>query len=232
MRHICRMTDGNDGEVFYRRVLALGKRKGMNSAQAICKAAGVNKDFLRKIKDGENSSPDVNKIRKIALAIGATVESLATDNSPHAFSDDSIVASGYMIDELDVRPSAGDGALPESTGEIITGKWSLPEPLVRMQTSSPAAALKVLSVSGDSMVPDFLPGERVLVDTSHKVPSPSGPYILWDGFGLVLKRLEIIPNSEPPAVRLIPRNTQYATYERPLADVTIHARVIGKWTWT
>jgi phage repressor protein C with HTH and peptisase S24 domain len=138
-----------------------------------------------------------------------------------------------MIDELDVRPSAGGGALPESAGqETVTGRWSLPEPLVKMQTSSPASALKVISVAGDSMAPDFLPGERVLVDTSHKVPSPPGAYVLWDGFGIVLKRLEIIPNSEPPSVRLIPRNAQYATYERPLADVHIHARVIGKWTWT
>jgi phage repressor protein C with HTH and peptisase S24 domain len=104
--------------------------------------------------------------------------------------------------------------------------------LVKTQTSAPAAALKVISVAGDSMAPDFLPGERVLVDTSHKVPSPPGAYVLWDGFGIVLKRLEIIPNSEPPSVRLIPRNGQYAIYERPLADVHIHARVIGKWTWT
>jgi hypothetical protein len=65
LRHIRRMRDdGNDGKIFYQRVLKLGKAKGLKSGQAICRAAGLDKDFLRKIKDGENRSPSADKIRK------------------------------------------------------------------------------------------------------------------------------------------------------------------------
>ena len=79
---------------------------------------------------------------------------------------------------------------------------------------------------------DFRPGERVLVNTDDRLPSPPGVFIVWDGFGLVIKRLEVIPYSDPATVRLISANADYAVYERPLEDVTVNGRVIGRWQWT
>ena len=72
----------------------------------------------------------------------------------------------------------------------------------------------------------------MLVDTSDRRPSPPGPFIVWDGFGVVLKRVEMVPYSDPPMVRLLSRNEAYDTYERPLDEVVINGRVIGKWHWT
>lgn len=138
-----------------------------------------------------------------------------------------------VIEEVDVRISSGDGALGDTDKDVpVVAEWSMPSDFVRSHTSTPMERLKIVQVTGDSNVPDFMPGERVLVDTEDTRPSPPGVFVLWDGIGLVMKRVEVIPNSNPISVRLIPRNPLYATYERPLEDVRINARVIGKWART
>ena len=39
---------------------------------------------------------------------------------------------------------------------------------------------------------------RVLVDLGRRAPTPPGIILLHEGMGLVAKRLEHIPNSDPP----------------------------------
>jgi phage repressor protein C with HTH and peptisase S24 domain len=70
------------------------------------------------------------------------------------------------------------------------------------------------------------------VDTDDRSPSPAGAFALWDGFGLVVKYVEVIPGSDPVMVRLISRNSVFETYERPVEDIHINGRIIGKWLWT
>lgn len=71
-----------------------------------------------------------------------------------------------------------------------------------------------------------------MVDTQDRSPSPPGIFVVWDGFGLVVKRMEMVPYSDPPKVRLISRNREYSTLELPAEDVHINGRVFGKWLWT
>lgn len=139
-------------------------------------------------------------------------------------------AAMAAIEELDVRAAAGDGSLHEI--ETVAATWRMPLEMLAAQTTAGPTALKVIRVYGDSMAPEFLPGERVLVDTSDRTPSPPGVFVLWDGFGLVLKRVELIPYSDPPTLRLTSANAHYGAYERPLAEVHVNGRVIGKWLWT
>ena len=137
------------------------------------------------------------------------------------------------IPELDVRALAGGGAIPDlAAPQAMLAEWQIPLDFLRSHTQAAAAALRIIRVHGDSMVPDFRPGERVLVNTDDRLPSPPGVFIVWDGFGLVIKRLEVVPYAEPATVRLISANADYAAYERPLEDVTVNGRVIGRWQWT
>ena len=139
---------------------------------------------------------------------------------------------GIQVPELDARPQAGNGAadIDESTGHQVVAHWTMPAFYLRAFVEEPSAVV-IIRVAGDSMEPDYPAGERVAVDTSHKVPSPPGVYVLWDGFGLVLKRVEIIPGSSPRKVRLMSINPGYPAYEVPLDEVQINGRVVGKWTW-
>jgi hypothetical protein len=57
--------------------------------------------------------------------------------------------------------------------------------------------------------------------------SPPGIFVLDDGMGLVAKRLEHIPNSDPPAVRVISDNPLYPAYERTADEI----RIIGRIRW-
>lgn len=137
------------------------------------------------------------------------------------------------ISELDVRAQGGAGFNHEPNGpEPVVAEWRMSTVMLRGQTTAVPEQIKIITVYGDSMVPDFLPGERVLVDLSDQIPSPPGVFVVWDGFGLVIKRLEMVPYSDPPMVKLKSANEAYDAYERPLSDVVVNGRVIGKWKWT
>lgn len=138
------------------------------------------------------------------------------------------------IEELDVRAMGGGGAetpdLDAEGAHPIVAQWGIPADYLRAFAPAPAA-VKIVRVVGDSMEPEYPAGDRVLVDTSHRTPSPPGVYVVWDGFGLVLKRLEVVLGSEPCMVRLSSSNPAYPPYERPVSEVVVQGRVMGKWVW-
>ena len=139
-------------------------------------------------------------------------------------------ASGTLrIDELDVRASAGDGLTGE--GEKVVGAWRVPTEVVRFYSTAPASELRIITVMGDSMEPTLQPGQRVLVDTGDRKPTPPGIFVVWDGLGLVIKRVQTVPHSEPPKVRITSDNGKYESYERALDEAYIQGRVIGQWRW-
>ncbi len=131
------------------------------------------------------------------------------------------------IDELDVRASAGDGLTGDS--EKVVAEWQLPSEVVRYHSSAPASDLRFITVLGDSMEPTLQPGQRVLVDTGDRTPTPPGIFVVWDGLGLVVKRVQALAHSEPMRVRITSDNPKYEGYERTLAEAYIQGRVIGQW---
>lgn len=82
-----------------------------------------------------------------------------------------------------------------------------------------------MKVEGDSMEPTLFDGDTVLVDLDLKAPNPSGIFVLDDGIGLVAKRLQHVPNSDPPAVRVISDNKHYPKYERTADEIVIIGRI-------
>jgi transcriptional regulator with XRE-family HTH domain len=147
------------------------------------------------------------------------------------------VSPGARLDEIDVQASAGPGMLdPHSLSEVIQppvmAQWELPATYLRQYTSSPTERIKIIRVIGTSMMPDFQPGERVMVDLEDRTPSPPGVFVVWDGLAVVLKLIEIEPNTDPVRVRIKSKNPDFGTYERTLGEAYIQGRVIGKWTWT
>ena len=133
------------------------------------------------------------------------------------------------IDELDVRAGAGAGLVGAS--ERVVAEWQVPTGIVRGYSTAPATELRIITVIGDSMEPTLLPGQRVLVDTGDRMPSPPGICVVWDGLGLVVKRIQLLPHSEPPRVKIASDNGKYDPYERTLDEAYIQGRVIGQWRW-
>ncbi|HLJ63015.1 MAG TPA: LexA family transcriptional regulator [Stellaceae bacterium] len=135
------------------------------------------------------------------------------------------------IAELDVRASAGGGSELVGEERAIVAHWQVPSGIVRHFSGAADADLRIISVLGDSMEPTLIPGQRILVDAGDKTPSPPGVFVVWDGLGLVVKRLEVLPQSDPPRVRISSDNAKYAPYERTLDEAHIQGRVIGQWRW-
>ena len=142
--------------------------------------------------------------------------------------------NNIVVPELDVRPQAGAGAeditLEGDEAHSVVAHWTMPASYLRAFAEDPSM-VRIVRVAGDSMEPEYPAGERVAVDTSHRTPSPPGVYVLWDGLGLVLKRVELLMGSNPRRIRLSSINPGYPPYEVPLTEVQINGRVIGKWTW-
>lgn len=140
-----------------------------------------------------------------------------------------------VIPEYDVQAGAGPGTLIDhvasENGNIPVDQWQIPSRFLEAFTDN-VHALAIIQVRGDSMEPDYHSGERVLVDLAHRNPTPPGVYVVWDGLGLVMKRLEVVfGSSDPIKVKISSINPAYNSYERPLDDLTISGRVVAKWMW-
>ena len=123
-----------------------------------------------------------------------------------------------------VHAAAGGGSFASGDDEAQAG-LSFPPNLLRRITAAPAGGLKLLSVSGDSMSPTLEDGDLVMVDTGRRMPSPPGIFILDDGVGLVAKRVDAIPNTTPPQLRLSSDNPAYGNYQRRIDEVHIVGRI-------
>jgi len=84
----------------------------------------------------------------------------------------------------------------------------------------------IITIDGDSMEPLLSTGDRILVDTSQRIATPPGIFVIWDGKGLVAKRVEHVPHSDPPKMIIKSVNPEYQTYEREAEEVKIIGRVI------
>ena len=106
--------------------------------------------------------------------------------------------------------------------------WRFPQRFLNETLRRPATALLVIECEGDSMVPTLSPGERVWVDTTHKIPSPDGIYAMRDRFdNIVVKRVQLDESGADPMLLIISDNPAHSTIRRRLADVAIFGKVVG-----
>ncbi|MGE0257105.1 MAG: helix-turn-helix transcriptional regulator, partial [Alphaproteobacteria bacterium] len=101
------------------------------------------------------------------------------------------------VSEIDVRAAAGAGAIHDGLEET-KDLWYFPEAVVRHELRARPADLRMITITGDSMEPLLGSGDRIMLDTSQRIPVPPGIFVIWDGMGLVAKRVEHEPNSDPP----------------------------------
>jgi len=200
---------------------------------SLAKQAGMSRTAVYDILSGKSRHPRHDTLEKICSILGCSLSDLMGESggaSPVR------ARGGYaehvaVVAEIDVR-GLTDGELgTETNGTPVLSEWQLPQTLLRMRTQSDSQSLRIVTVHGDSMIPDFAPGERVMVDVTDRMPSPPGVFVVWDGFGLVLKRLEMVPYSEPARMRVVSTNASYEARELPAERVQVSGRVIGKWNW-
>lgn len=139
--------------------------------------------------------------------------------------------------EIDVRLGAGEGSVGQMlsigsnggmSGHRVVAEWVLPEAFMVGVMEANAARTIVMEVVGDSMQPNYQPGDRVMVDLTQTRMVADTVYAISDGFSEPqIKRLQRIPFSNPPRVNIISDNPALDNFEADLEQVHIIGRICG-----
>ena len=210
----------------HERLRARIRQLGMSVAD-VAREAGVNRSFVYDILRGKSLVPNLEKLTRIAALLKVELEWLLTGKGTVDGNDpitedyhNEFVAIQYVA----VRPSMGGGTTVEA--EDHCGRdFHFRRAWIRERLKAAPSLLRVMAVQGDSMLPTLNDGDTILVDLNQRNPSPPGVFVLHDGMGLVAKRLEHVPMSEPPRVRIISDNARYSPYECTAEEVNIIGRV-------
>ena len=210
----------------HERLRARIRQLGLSVAE-VAREAGINRSFVYDILRGKSQTPNLEKLSRVAQVVKVDTDWLLSGKG-HVEGDDPI-AEGYheafvAIQHVAPRPAMGGGVIVDAD-ERSSRDFHFRKAWIRDNLKAAPSMLRVMDVQGDSMTPTLKDGDVILVDMNRRNPVPPGIFVLNDGMGLVAKRLEHVPMSEPPRVRIISDNHQYAPYECTAEEVNIIGRV-------
>jgi transcriptional regulator with XRE-family HTH domain len=220
------------------------------SRSELVRLSGVSKQQLSRLENGQIRLR-LDHLKPFAGPLGYTVEQIllwgrypGTTGSHVESSDvlreepgqeEPLGPAPGQVPELDIRAGLGGGGTParelrkdgRHADALKSEGWLFPGSFVRDQLHSLSGRLLVIETTGDSMAPTIVSGERVIVDTSHKTPTPDGLYAIRDTFNhIVVKRLQVLRSTRPPRVKLISDNPNHPSEEAPLGDLEIVGKVL------
>lgn len=208
----------------------------LENLQKISIRYGVSFDWLA---TGKGATPVEGDVVPGRVFIPIGEETLGPDLANEAYSREHYKpAIEGALPEVDASLGAGDGkvgevlALPINgetySGHKIVAEWLLPISFLRTEARAAYMQTIVMPVTGDSMIPNYNLGDRVLVDLSQNTFVHDAVYAVSDGQSEPrIKRLQYVFNSNPKRVRIISDNSAYAPEEHLLSDVHIVGRVCG-----
>lgn len=125
---------------------------------------------------------------------------------------------------INVLPSfAGMGGGGTGDGDVRVAK--LPARLIRDELRGHPSDFELIDVRGDSMKPDFLHGDQILIDRRDRDPRQPGPFAIWDGDGYVVKLVERVPG-RAGWYRVFSANERYSAYEVEEGEAAIMGRPV------
>lgn len=190
-------------------------------------------DWLLEAKGPPPSENDVRDLERVPLEENWTP---SPDSDGEGYDRDSYSPEiPGAIPELDAKAGAGEGAvgevmvLPVGNGTIsahkIVDEWRIPPSYLREAVANPDRAI-VLGVQGDSMTPNYSPGDKVIIDLSEHELRADGVYLISDGFSEPqIKRLQRVLFSVPPRCKIISDNPAYAEQEVDIDGLRIMGKV-------
>ena len=223
--------------------------RGMSRSELV-RLSGISKQQLSRLENG-HIRLRLDHLKPFAGPLGYTPEQMllwgrypGTGGSHIESSDilreepahdEPMGPSAGQVPELDTRAGLGGGGLParelrkdgRHADALKAEGWLFPASFVREQLHSSPGRLLVLDTTGDSMAPTVVSGERVIVDTGHKTPTPDGLYAIRDTFNcIVVKRLQVLRSTRPPRVKVISDNPNHPSEEAPLGELEIVGKVL------
>lgn len=144
------------------------------------------------------------------------------------------------IPEIDSKLGAGPGTVSGEvinipvgrsgavSGHPVLAEWMLPEAFLRHELKVQVNQSLIQEVIGDSMVPTYQPGDRVIIDLTQNRLVADTVYAISDGDSEPqIKRLQKVPFSDPVEVLIISDNPALKEFRVELSRLTIIGRVCG-----
>lgn len=215
----------NDNQRGLGKRLQIEMRKRDLTAKALAELADVKSSFLYDVISGKSANPSSIKLARVAESLGVSLTYLAgTSDSPtegYHFSLPSQIQDVAIIPQLTVENHTLVGK--ENAHEYCQFRkdW------IQKELGAKPQDLRLFQVHDDSMAPTLQPGDLLMIDLSKTHATPPGIFVLFDGHGVSAKRLELLPSSAEPKLRVICDNSHYSTYETTMQDT----RIVGRMVW-
>lgn len=211
------------------------------SQEQLAEAVDMTQQGIQSIEAGGVKRP--KKLREIAAALHTTELWLLEQKGPKDLSDDggstdidSPARPATGILEIDVRAGLGGGGTLDGrevwhdgnhADPVKSEAWKFPARFMREELRASESQVIILETNGDSMEPTIGSGERIIVHTGMRTPSPDGIFALRDTFGnIIAKRLQVLRKGDPPRVLIISDNKSHPTEEVGLDEISIVGRVL------
>jgi len=217
------------------RIKKAREDRGLSQAALGKLAGGVSRNAVSQWESGDTVPTGPNLVR-IARALRLSPEYLSEGGklpaaesprpSPHP-------ESFALVPEILVTAGMGHGEIQEVEtfgADTVRDTWGLPRDFIREARVQPED-LRILPLKGDSMAPTLTGTDRAIINIADRVPSPPGIFALWDGYGVIVKRVEIVPKTRPPRLRIISDNPLHQPYEIEGEEHTIIGRLKGLIRW-
>lgn len=194
---------------------------------------GVSKSALASYERGD-TEPNASALSAYRQEYGANVTWLLTgdgdmvDLPRPGLPAEAIVDGMVPVPLLDVRPSAGAGALVEQLGPAAAGAEivAFREDWLRRIGVSPRHA-RLMVCQGDSMHDTISDGDLMIVDVGVREVASSGIYVLVYAGLVIVKRVQVLRDR---SIMLKSDNPRYEPETVPFHDLTDLA-VEGRVRW-
>jgi transcriptional regulator with XRE-family HTH domain len=207
--------------------------RGMSRSELV-KRSGVSKQQLSRLENGLIRLR-LDHLKPFASALGYSPEQILLWGRFPGTEGDQFQGEGspVSVQVAELASRSEDRARLKRRKEgrhtdyVKPEGWAFPASFLREQLQTGAKQLVVVEADGDSMAPTIMSGEKVIVDTSHKTPSPDGVYAIRDAFdNVIVRRLQLLRAVQPARVKVISDNPKHAAEEAPLGEIEIVGKAL------
>jgi transcriptional regulator with XRE-family HTH domain len=202
------------------------------SRSELVRLSGISKQQLSRLENGQIRLR-LDHLKPFVPHLGYSAEQMLLWGRYPGTSGSDVETDGapsrapHQVAEIDthVDPETRKGA--RHGDALKSEKWVFPESFVHGQLHASPENLLVLEATGDSMSPTINAGERAIIDSGHRRPSPDGLYAIRDTFGsTIVRRLQVLHASRPMRVKVICDNAKHPSEETPLGDLEIVGKIL------
>ena len=197
------------------------KQRGLTAA-ALAKLADVRQSFLYDVLNGKSAHPSTLTLARVAEALGMELSALAGGSGAGAGAADGSAREYVAIPRVMVD-SAEDGLvlaslMDEHAPQRFHAGW-----IAEVLGCQPKN-LRSFTQRGGVMAPTLLSGDTLLVDISQTAPATPGMFLIHDGRGLTVRRLEYSAGNT--RLRVTADSPDFKPYECSIADASIAGRIV------